>query len=338
VGAIQQYNYSHDNEGGFLLICSGVANGNLDGIARYNISQNDKARIFQFCGPTTNTKIYNNTVYIGSGLTTSIVYQGAWNGSPVSASFYNNIIYNLGSGGYTFTSGTTNVFDYNTFYGNHPASEPSDAHKSTANPLLVNPGSGGTGITTVDGYKLQAGSPAIGAGLVIGSNGGKDYWGNTVSATCAPDRGAHQYSTGGCSTPTPSPTPSNRVSNPGFESGALSPWTSWNNSVVTGSSHSGTYSMKVGTAAGSGEQTITGLSPNTTYTLTGWTKVSATSVESRIGVKSYGGTEVYQSVTSTTYTQKTIVFTTGATNTSAIIYCYKLTTTGNSYCDDFTLQ
>jgi len=36
---IYQYNYSHDNEGGFLnMCCDGNANGN---IARYNISQND---------------------------------------------------------------------------------------------------------------------------------------------------------------------------------------------------------------------------------------------------------------------------------------------------------
>ena len=42
-----QYNYSHDNDGGFLLI---MGDDNSDNIVRYNISQNDGARIFQFGG------------------------------------------------------------------------------------------------------------------------------------------------------------------------------------------------------------------------------------------------------------------------------------------------
>ena len=44
-----QYNYSHDNEGGFLLICSPVKRnqedniGNSGTVVRYNISRNDRA-------------------------------------------------------------------------------------------------------------------------------------------------------------------------------------------------------------------------------------------------------------------------------------------------------
>src|SRR5689334_17992126 len=113
----------------------------------------------------------------------------------------------------------------------------------------------------------------------------------------------------------------NLVSNPGFETGALSPWGNWNNSVVASNAHTGTYSMQVGTATGSGEQVISGLSPNTAYVLTGWVKTSATSVTGNIGVKNFGGTETFQSSTSTTYTQRTINFTTGAGSTSATIYC-----------------
>jgi hypothetical protein len=45
-----QYNYSHDNDGGFLLICNEGRRdpaenaGNTGTIARYNISQNDRTR------------------------------------------------------------------------------------------------------------------------------------------------------------------------------------------------------------------------------------------------------------------------------------------------------
>ena len=53
-GTIYQYNYSHDNDGGFMLVCSPGQGSNAsgpgsgvtsqDGVVRYNISQNDKAR------------------------------------------------------------------------------------------------------------------------------------------------------------------------------------------------------------------------------------------------------------------------------------------------------
>ncbi|MBN2007449.1 MAG: hypothetical protein JXA21_29155, partial [Anaerolineae bacterium] len=107
---------------------------------------------------------------------------------------YNNIIYNQGGGQYLFMQGTTNVFDYNLFYGQRISGEPQDSHKLSEDPLLVNPGSGGTGLDAVGGYQLQAGSPAIAPGMIIADNGGKDFWGNPVSQDAPPDRGAHQYS------------------------------------------------------------------------------------------------------------------------------------------------
>jgi hypothetical protein len=189
---IIQYNFSHDNEGGFVLICNnGTSNFNNGTIVRYNISQNDGTRIFQLAGPVTNTSIYNNTIYIGSGAYTHILYINDWGGYASNTNFKNNIIYNLGSGGYTLGSSTNNVFDYNVFYGNHPTSEPSDAHKLTTNPLFVSPGTG-TSLTGVDGYKLQTGSPAIDSGAAITGNGGKDYWGSAVPANSQTDRGAYE--------------------------------------------------------------------------------------------------------------------------------------------------
>ena len=130
----------------------------------------------------------------------------------------------------------------------------------------------------------------------------------------------------------------NLVGNPGFETGSLSPWTSWGTvSVQTSNVHGGTKSAKVGTASGATEQVVSGLTPNTSYTLTGWVKTSATSVTSEVGVKEFGGTETYSLSTSTSYTQLTVNFTTGASNTSAKIFCYKVTASGYLYCDDFSL-
>ena len=71
---IFQYNYSENNAGGFMLICSGVKDENAANkgtIVRYNVSVNDgydtlsgKARqVIDIVDYTKNAHIYNNTIY-----------------------------------------------------------------------------------------------------------------------------------------------------------------------------------------------------------------------------------------------------------------------------------
>jgi len=194
-----QYNYSHDNEGGFILLCEQPGNQCFycdDSIVRYNISQNDGyARIFHLSGKVTDAQIYNNTIYIGPGTGDPNVFEFfTWHGTgPENSQLYNNIFYNLGNGDYDLSGDEGSTWDYNVFYGNHPPGEPSDPHKLTSDPKLVNPGSGGTGRDSVDGYKLQPDSPCRDSGMTIPDNGGKDYWGNAVPSGSATDRGAHEY-------------------------------------------------------------------------------------------------------------------------------------------------
>src|SRR6185436_5354723 len=95
-----------------------------------------------------------------------------------------------------------------------------------------------------------------------------------------------------------------------------------------------TYSGQVG-AASAIEQIITGLTPNTTYTLTGYGKVATSGEIVSIGVKDYGGTDKSTGVSNTAYTLVTLSFTTGATDTSARIYLYKFSGAGLAYGDDF---
>jgi hypothetical protein len=72
INCIAQYNYSHDNEGGFMLCVN--ASSSSGSIVRYNISQNDKTRIFMIAGGVTpNTQIYNNTIYLPGGSATKII-------------------------------------------------------------------------------------------------------------------------------------------------------------------------------------------------------------------------------------------------------------------------
>ena len=196
---IVQYNYSHDNEGGFMLICEtgdpdpGYFN---DGsIVRYNISQNDGARIFQVGGKVTNAHIYNNTIFVGEEAGNPLMILHNENGVWADGVRYsNNIFINHGTGGYELGESANNVFDHNLFFGRHHVSERDDPHKLAADPKLVAPGSGRTGIDTVGGYRLQADSPCVDSGAPTAGSGGRDFWGNPVPAGDAPDRGAHERS------------------------------------------------------------------------------------------------------------------------------------------------
>ena len=191
---IMQYNYSHDNEGGFMLICSDGSYSFNDGsIVRYNISQNDHTRTFHLPGNCTNTYIYNNTIYIGEGVYCDPIVHSSWYGYADGTHCYNNIFYNLGTGDYYFEASTNNVFDYNVFYGNHPSGEPADAHKLTSDPMLAAPGGAGIGRETCDAYHLLPDSPCIDSGMEVADNGGLDFFGNPVPYGLASDRGAHEY-------------------------------------------------------------------------------------------------------------------------------------------------
>lgn len=197
--SIFQYNYSHDNPKGFMvwfheLQKAAPPQGSKNGIVRYNISQNDgRPFYFQFNDLSVNgevfsgTQVYNNTIYTYAVAMIEMSVARNLNGH---VSWKNNIFYlNAASNSYHPNIGD---FNYNIFYGgNHPSSEPSDANKLTTNPNFKNPGSGSLGRNTVDGYKLLNGSPALGSGTLIGNNGGVDYFGNLVSSTLVPNRGAY---------------------------------------------------------------------------------------------------------------------------------------------------
>lgn len=185
-GTIYQYNYSHDNEGGFILICQSEV---LDSIVRYNISQNDQRCLF-LTSNTHNADVYNNTFYIGEGLDTEVVEDVGG-----VATLKNNIFYNLGTST-TTTWGRNFSYENNLYYGYD--STPEDSRKIIVDPMFTDPGTGGTGvlgdsaIDTLGGYRLQEDSPAIDAGLEIENNGGRDYFG-TPLADGKTDIGAAEY-------------------------------------------------------------------------------------------------------------------------------------------------
>lgn len=209
-GTIIQYNYSHDNEGGFLLICneggdgSEDSTGNVGTIVRYNISVNDRTRGINLTGPVTNTKIYNNTIYVGRGYHVDLVQYADWDGWSRTTEFYNNIFYVEGygrvaygklrnpDGSYVSAPGfgrsRNNRFDFNVYYGN--IRPPEDAHALTSDPRLLNPGMEGAGRTVADNYRLRVDSAAVNSGLTMQGNGNHDFFGGTVPLCGGTDRGA----------------------------------------------------------------------------------------------------------------------------------------------------
>lgn len=179
-----QYNYSHENAGGFYLeclTCFGPAQTDIPKlVVRYNVSQGEG---IVNAGNGGNAKVklemYNNTLHYAGGAFDIRL--------PANSVIANNIF--VGSSLTRFDTDRGIIVDRNIYHGfTGPAA---DANAINADPLFADPGKGRAGLDTVDGYKLMAGSPALAAGRLISGNGGRDYWGNPVSRTTAPNIGAY---------------------------------------------------------------------------------------------------------------------------------------------------
>ncbi|MGW8180506.1 MAG: right-handed parallel beta-helix repeat-containing protein, partial [bacterium] len=129
-----QYNYSHDNDGGFMLIC---IRDNPGTVIRYNISQNDCARLFHIAGLPEKIEIYNNVFYVGSNIDLKLfLWGGRRDNWPKDVHIFNNIFYVEGTGRNSYALSRKNpddgtfitkpgfggaknvVFENNLLYGN----------------------------------------------------------------------------------------------------------------------------------------------------------------------------------------------------------------------------
>ncbi|MFD1660570.1 carbohydrate binding domain-containing protein [Streptomyces caeni] len=127
----------------------------------------------------------------------------------------------------------------------------------------------------------------------------------------------------------------NILSNPGFESGSLSPWSCTGNlgSIVSSPVQSGAKAL-AGAATSSDDaqcsQTVP-VQPNTAYTLSGWVRGSYV----YLGVD--GGASTWTTSPSA-YSRLSVSFTTGASQTSATIYVHGWYAQGTYYADDISLD
>ncbi|MDD4655369.1 MAG: right-handed parallel beta-helix repeat-containing protein, partial [Bacteroidales bacterium] len=208
---IAQYNYSKDNHG-FLLLMYDI----FQNVARYNISVNDKTHLVQMQGSLLDdgNVLYNNIFYVDHGTLDLDFFRGdfpetAKDINKLGAHFYNNIFYATGQGRFrtAYSLGETmkrqfdevsrpdlpagSIFLHNCYFGPWKNGIPDDPEALVADPEFIAPGTGGTGLCTLGGYKLKSTSPCINTGMYIPNHGGLDFYGNAVDDG-HPDMGAFE--------------------------------------------------------------------------------------------------------------------------------------------------
>ena len=99
------YNYSHDNAGGFLLICSPRHNdkdnlGNRGTVARFNVSRNDGSRIFQLAGNVSDAQVEKNVIHVGKALDVQMILATQWDGWARDVRFSHNVFKVAGTARY----------------------------------------------------------------------------------------------------------------------------------------------------------------------------------------------------------------------------------------------
>ena len=212
---VYQFNYSHNNPCGWMLYMG----KNDNDIIRYNISDDGGDFIIKyFLTACTTPTYFLNNVIIYDGARTKFMHRDPFKSMTY---FYNNVFYNKSETTTTVWHDTNRYlgnlgqveFSNNCFYeasGQHSPYEPNDPNKITENPLMLNPGqapqknSAGilSGATIWDGYKLQADSPLIDAGIYVPQMGDRDFYGTPLYYGTAPDIGVHEYQQGEQTTPT----------------------------------------------------------------------------------------------------------------------------------------
>ncbi len=101
-----RFNYSHDNDGGFMLVCTPAKLkgdlkqylksenniGNTGTTLQYNISRNDHTRLFNLDGGIRQVRIENNAFYVSPGLDVQLL-ASAWEGWPEGVTVKQNTFY-----------------------------------------------------------------------------------------------------------------------------------------------------------------------------------------------------------------------------------------------------
>ncbi|WP_161500934.1 right-handed parallel beta-helix repeat-containing protein [Embleya scabrispora] len=172
---VYRYNYSHDNEGGFLLVCNAKGMTSDGNRVHDNISVNDRNMATPYgvvsvvCRSATDTRVYRNTIvtkYSGTALVSG-------NGST-GVTFEDNVFVGATGQAGSPIRDTVNTYRNNLYWR---TDQPRDAAGVRADPLLVS-----AEPAAPDDVRLKSGSPARGTGSVKAGGDGTthDYFGNPI--------------------------------------------------------------------------------------------------------------------------------------------------------------
>lgn len=209
INTVFQYNYSHDNQGGFVIFMKNHQTANPGTVVRFNISQNDGllanrtfyfSRFLQEYQYNSSAQIYNNTIYFDDQDTNPFIVS---NNISSQTKFLNNIFIKSSTGaGVIKGTGENAEWTNNHFenFSNVPTTN------SVGSSYLKSPGDGPTSLldtgtrsstgavhAAFDAYKITGSitdnKNTYKTGAQITANGGKDFYGLSVSTT--PNKGAH---------------------------------------------------------------------------------------------------------------------------------------------------
>ena len=190
-GTIVQYNYSHDNEGGFILLCTDPALRRAE--VRFNLSVDDNYAVdsvpcaFPQVGTYDGVRLYNNTI-VGRNPLLSL------EGRPIAGlidaqhlEFRNNLFVAMPPAAVPFPCGAR--CSNNLFFDMPPAG----ASAVVLDPRLRAPRRRGGGRARMGrNFRLRRDSPAIGAGVPIPGSVDRDFFGHAFAASEPPSIGFHQ--------------------------------------------------------------------------------------------------------------------------------------------------
>lgn len=188
---IVQYNYSHDNEGGFLLLCELPNTGEYGytgTIVRNNLSVNDgntKGELIALVGPVRNAVFTNNTIY-SSGNVDRIVEVWTADGKDHAENieFYNNIFISNGKDNrFNLLDSKTFKFENNLYWGAHHSVPNDHLNAIVEDPGIAIDGSSGNGRENAEKYVPREGSISLSCGVAEKTSSDKDFFGNNTANT-----------------------------------------------------------------------------------------------------------------------------------------------------------
>ena len=182
---LYEYNYSHDNYGGFMMLCPGPG-ATANNIARYNLSVNDglydgapMIRMGTGKYGSVGVQVYNNTMYWeGTGYSAALTPDSYWEGSVIEdVSVFNNIFFGPAVSGSVSTQDGISYYNNLVYSSDGSAQEVYQAAADDENGVYEDPlfadvtdytaGSWTDGKMTpgtAEGFRILEDSPAVDAG------------------------------------------------------------------------------------------------------------------------------------------------------------------------------